>query len=149
MYQPTLHFRRTPAEKADPFLAWAREDKAFFAAGACHILAYLFMQLHPNENFVIIYLKPINGPGNHLYVTNGTWAFDFNGWTLESELLDETQKAYTEQYEGWDFERIVMTADLETFCRENNHRSPSHFAYLPWERAYHYIKQFPALPPGT
>jgi hypothetical protein len=148
MYQPTLYYRRTPAEKADPFLSWARHDTAFFAAGACHILAYLFIQLHPDENFEIIYLKPINGPGNHLYVSNGVWAFDYNGWTLENELIGETRKAYTEAYQGWDFERIVMKTDLETFCKEHNHRAPSHFPYLPWERAYHHIKKFPSIPPA-
>jgi hypothetical protein len=145
MYRPSLYFRRTPAEKADPLLSWARNDKAFFAAGACHILAYRFIQLHPHEAFEIIYLKPIIGSGHHLYVSDGTWAFDYAGWTLESELLAETKKAYTQHYEGWDFERLMMKDDLETFCRENNHRLPEQFPYLPWERATRYIQTFEPL----
>jgi hypothetical protein len=52
------------------------------------------------------------------------------------------------RYPGWDCERIVVTDDLETFSRQNNHRQPWQFAYLPWERAYKYIQQFPAAPPA-
>ncbi|MFE2612861.1 hypothetical protein ACFXA2_04510 [Micromonospora chalcea] len=33
-------FRRTPQERADQRLAWERADQPFFAAGACHILAW-------------------------------------------------------------------------------------------------------------
>ncbi|MBE1611454.1 hypothetical protein [Actinopolymorpha pittospori] len=32
-------YRRTPAQRADQRLAWERPDEAFFASGACHILA--------------------------------------------------------------------------------------------------------------
>jgi hypothetical protein len=45
MYQPGIVFKRTPEERADIFLAWKRDDKAFFAAGACHILAFLFQHI--------------------------------------------------------------------------------------------------------
>jgi len=143
MYRSSLQFRRTTEEKSDPFLSWGRDDLSFFAAGACHILAYMFMQLHPNQNFQIIFLKPEKKfTGNHVYVTNGTLAFDYEGWTQEKELLRETKKAYSEKYEGWDYKRIIIKEDIETFCKKYNHRSPSHFPYLPWERAYKYIKQF-------
>ena len=48
----------------------------FFAAGACHILAHMFLLLNPNEDFDLIYTKPVNKqPGNHMYASNGTWAF--------------------------------------------------------------------------
>lgn len=81
-----------------------------------------------------------------MYATNGTWAFDHNGWTLEKELLDVTTKTYEEKYAGWNYERIIIKDDLETFCRNNNHRPPAHFAYLPWERAYKYVKKFDSIP---
>lgn len=38
-YRPAGLFRRTDAERADQLLSWQRDDQAFFAAGACHILA--------------------------------------------------------------------------------------------------------------
>lgn len=107
----------------------------------------MFRQLHYDEDFQLIFIKPLDGkPGSHVYATNGTWAFDHNGWTLEEELLDATRHAYSKRYPGWDCERIVITENLETFCHSNNHRQPWQFAYLPWERAYSYIKQFPDTP---
>jgi len=148
MYKPSLLFDRTAEERRDPFLSWQREDQPFFAAGACHILAEMFQQLHFGEDYELIFLKPVSGmPGMHVYATNGTWAFDHNGWTLEKELLSLTQAAYSKKYSGWGYERIVIRDDLETFCRNNHHRQPWQFAYLPWERAHHYIKQFPHSPP--
>ncbi len=150
-YMPSFAFARTPEERRDIFRSWAREDRAFFAAGACHILASLFTDLHQHEGYQMIYIRPSDGfTGNHVYASNGTWAFDHNGWMKESTLLTLTQQAYTQKYPGWSYERIPiefsMTA-LEDFCKANMHRLPWQFAYLPWERAYHYINQFPAMPP--
>lgn len=151
MYKPSLLFDRTPEEKRDPFLSWKRDDQAFFAAGACHILADLFVQLHRHEGFGMVYLKPGEGyTGNHVYASDGTWAFDHNGWTNETVLIAETEAAYKQRYPGWNCKRIPTEpgADaLEKFCKANNHRLPWQFAYLPWERAYQYIKQFPDFPP--
>jgi hypothetical protein len=150
MYKPSLLFDRTSEERKDPFLSWKRKDQAFFAAGACHILADLFIQLHPNENFKMIYIKPHEGfTGNHVYASNGKWAFDHNGWTEEKVLLAATQKACGEKYPGWRYERHVIesaTDSLEKFCKANHHRLPWQYAHLPWERAYNYIKRFPDLP---
>lgn len=149
-YRPSIEFFRTPAERADPFLSWARDDVHFFAAGACHILADLFIQLHPNEGFERIHIKPHDPhPGNHVYVTDGIWAFDYGGWTKEQDLLAITERAYQLKYPGWKFERMVVKDDLETFCRKNHHRLPYNYAYLPWERAYAFLKQFPASPPSN
>lgn len=149
MYKPSLLFDRTPEERKDPFLSWRRADQPFFASGACHILAEMFRQLHHGENFQVIFMKPHGSkPGTHVYASNGKWAFDHNGWTLEKELLNITESAYAKKYPGWGFDRIVVEDDLETFCRNNNHRQPWQYAYLPWERAYNYIKQFSDSPPS-
>lgn len=151
MYKPSLLFDRTPEQRRDKFASWARDDQAFFAAGACHILADLFVELHAHEGFTLIYLKPAEGfPGNHVYASDGVWAFDHNGWTKEDELLRVTEAAYAAKYPGWSYSRQVIkpTIDsLENFCKANFHRLPWQFAYLPWERAYKYIKQFPEQPP--
>lgn len=148
-YDPGIHYERTPEEFKDVFLAWQREDKAFFAAGACHILAHMFLSLHHGEGYELIYIKPkAKRPGNHLYASNGTWAFDFNGWTLEAELLEATKKAYSTRHKNWDYDRIVITEGLPEYLKHSNHlRGPEYFPQLPWERAYQYIKQFPSTPP--
>ncbi len=152
MYKPSLLFDRTPEQKRDMFKSWEREDQDFFAAGACHILADLFLQLHAEEGFQFVYLKPSNGlPGNHVYAANDTWAFDHNGWTEETELLKTTEKMYKEKYPGWAYSRIIIEPSvdaLENFCKQNNHRLPWQFAHLPWERARAYIRQFPSSPPS-
>jgi hypothetical protein len=150
-YQPSFNFDRTPQEHQDIFVSWARADRAFFAAGACHILADLFVQLHMHEGYNMVFIKPAKGfPGSHVFASNGNWAFDHNGWTKEKELMSLTEQAYTKKYPGWTYQKIdikiYMTA-LEDMCKENNHRLPWQFAHLPWERAYKYIKQFPDSPP--
>lgn len=151
MYQPAYLFDRTPEEKRDMFKSWARTDQAFFASGACHILAELFVQLHQHEGFMFVQLKPTSGfPGNHVIASDGTWAFDHNGWTKEVELLGTIEKAYAERYSGWNYQKNIIkqtNASLEEFCTANNHRKPWQYAYLPWERAYDYIAQFPEKPP--
>lgn len=149
MYKPSYLFDRTQEERKDPFLFWQREDQSFFAAGACHILADMFRQLHYGEDFEVIFMKAKDGyPGMHVYISYGEWMFDHNWWTLEKEMVDVVKAGFEERYPGWDFERTVVRESLETFCRNNNHRQPWQFAYLPWERAYKYLKQFPSLPPS-
>lgn len=148
-YTVGIVYERTPAEYKDPFLAWKREDKAFFAAGACHILAAMFLQLHTGEDYQLIHIKPTkHNKGHHMYASNGTWAFDFNGWTLEEELLDAYVAAYEKEYPGWEYERVAVKEGLPAYAAKNNHRPPEYFPYLPWERAYNYIKQFPEQPPA-
>lgn len=152
MYKPGITYTRTPEEKQDMFLAWQRPDKAFFAAGACHILGFLFVSLHMHEGYKLIHIKPKgkNASGHHMFASNGTWAFDFNGWTKETELLGEYAKAYIEKYPGWEYERVAVPYDWEGFGKyllETHHRPPEYFPHLPWERAYTYIQQFPSQPP--
>jgi hypothetical protein len=42
-----MHKRRTPGAKRDPAKRWAFPDRVFFAAGACHMLAYAFLERYP------------------------------------------------------------------------------------------------------
>jgi hypothetical protein len=152
MYKPSYLFDRTPEERQDMFKSWVRSDQAFFASGACHILADLFVQLHQHEGYKMVHIKPAEGfTGNHVYASNGEWAFDHNGWTKEKELLEVTSKAYKDRYPNWNYERIVIESSmtsLEDFCKANNHRLPWQYAHLPWERAHEYITQFTATPPA-
>ena len=143
-------YPRSDAQRRDPFLHWQMEDRAFFASGACHILAHIFLSLHLGEGYELIYIKPREPhPGNHLYASNGEWAFDFQGWTREAELLEMTRKVYGAALPGWDCERIVIKEGLPAHIASGRHnlRPPEYFPYPPWERSYKYIKQFPPRPP--
>lgn len=148
MIESGLKYTRTTEEKRDVVLSWNRDDKAFFATGACHILAHLFLSLHAGEGYELIYIKPTNNmPGNHMYASNGTWAFDFNGWNKEIELLDVHVAAFTKAYPEWDYERIVIEEGLVEYLKHSNHlRPPEYFLELPWKRAYDYIQQFATEP---
>lgn len=152
MYKPSFYFDRTTEERTNIFKCWERDDQAFFAAGACHILADLFVQIHQNEGFKMIYIKPASGfAGNHVYASDGEWAFDHNGWTKEAELLHITETAYSKKYPGWRYEKIILEPGIDTlekFCKENYHRLPWQYAFLPWERAYAYINRFDPHPPS-
>ena len=122
MPELALKYMRTPEESCDVFLSWRREDMVFFAAGACHILAHMFLSLHPNEGSDLIYTKPVNKqPGNHMYVSGGTWAFDFNRWSLEKDLLKVNETFAKDRYPNWNYERIVIKEGLPEYMMNFNH----------------------------
>ena len=83
-----------------------------------------------------------------MYVVIGEWAFDFNGRTLEKELLGEYEKVYREIYDEWKFKRVVVNEKFTDYILKNNHTPPEYFPHLPWERAYNYIKKFEDKPPA-
>lgn len=149
-YTPTIRYQRTDAERADPVLSWKRSDRAFFASGACHILAFALRDRHPDRDLTVRYLQPGAGyPGTHLYVTDGQWVFDFDGWNPEQELLDVTETAYGAVYPGWTYEVTTVGADvdLEDFCADGVHRAPRFYAHDPRPRARAYLARFPDHPP--
>ncbi|SPJ30776.1 hypothetical protein [Falsiruegeria mediterranea] len=59
-----------------------------FGNGACHILAGVYLQAPPLPGFHAERIIPGDGfAGNHIYVTDGTVAFDYHGYTLRNRLL--------------------------------------------------------------
>lgn len=140
MYRSSAQFRRTPAERADQMLSWNRDDVRFFAAGACHILAFAFLEAYPEAGFRTAGVWA-RGEANpmHVYVTDGEWAFDFDGWTPVNEVLAVTRAAEPDA----GYEQRPIETGLSSFCREHNHRERHCYAFDPWERAQRYISQFP------
>lgn len=146
-YVTPLRHQRSDAERADPALAWQRSDEAFFASGACHILAFTFRELHPERDLTLRFIDPATGfPGTHLYVVERGWAFDFDGWTREDELLAVTEEAWRGAHPGWSCEVGDIDTDLETFCADHLHRPPGDFARDPRPRARAFIARLPASP---
>jgi hypothetical protein len=124
--------------------------RAFFASGACHVLAFRFAARHPTGAFGITYLRPNRGlPGSHVYATDGTWAFDFNGWVDERDLLAVTEDACSQGWPGWSYKRIEVTTDLEAFCEQWNHRPPRDFPLDVIARAESFLDRLLAAPPRT
>jgi hypothetical protein len=149
-FVPAIRYMRTDAERRDQRLSWARSDRAFFASGACHVLAFRLVHRHPERHYRVVLIRPHEArPGSHAYATDGVWAFDFNGWTLESILLTETAAACRHRWPSWDFDRIEIDVniDLDQFCRRWRHRPPTDFALDVVTRADRFINCFPPKPP--
>jgi hypothetical protein len=47
----TMYKRRTMGAKRDPVKQWSLPDRVFFAAGACHMLAYAFLDCYRDSGF--------------------------------------------------------------------------------------------------
>ena len=102
-----------PSEvKNDPVKRWNLPDKVFFAAGACHILAYAFLQKFPDNQFKPYWIKPGRGfRGNHIFVSDGETAFDYRGLTPENELLKNLTQEMVERFPGWNYELVEITEE--------------------------------------
>lgn len=142
-FTAAVELMRTPAEREDQLVSWRRPDRAFFAAGACHILAFRFRELHPSEDWTLVHLRPHEGfTGSHVYVSDGEWALDFNGWTRQDLFLAETTRRCRARWPGWAFDLIPIHETLAEFCAANRHRLPSEYAFDPIPRADAYLARF-------
>lgn len=133
-----LPYRRTPEQVADPALAWQRPDRAFFAAGACHILAQQITTRLPGLR--VIHLRPHDArPGSHVYATDGHRAFDFNGWSIEADLVAANVTAGRASDPSWDCDLVVVEGDLDQYWQANNHRTDGQYPGDVVARAERYI----------
>jgi len=96
-------YRLKPGIKQDHVRRWALPDRIFFAHGACHILAGVYLGEAPLPGFHAERIIP-NGevPGGHMYVTDGTVAFDYHGYSLRQSLLEHHRRSWSRDYPGWD-----------------------------------------------
>jgi len=82
-------YKMKPDIKRDPVRRWALPDRVFFGNGACHILAGVFLEQSPLAGFYAERIIPGTGfSGNHIYVTNGSIAFDHHGYSARLRLLE-------------------------------------------------------------
>jgi hypothetical protein len=140
-YVPAGRFRRTDLERRDEHLSWERPDQAFFAAGACHILAWTFIETYPDAGYGIVAARlECDEHCFHAYVSNGTWAFDHAGWNLEADLLSATEEFEKKAVA----DRWTVLTDLKTYCRDYDHRPPEAYYADPRPRAQTYLASFPA-----
>jgi hypothetical protein len=148
VFVPAIRYMRTDAERRDQLVSWRRPDHAFFASGACHILAFRFARRDADTSRRIILIHPTDDlPGSHVYVASQGSAFDFNGWTSEDVLLSQTAAECRARWPGWDYERVeVVDDDLEGFCVRWGHRRAADFVFDVVERADRFLDRFPARP---
>lgn len=129
-------------------LSWQRPDLNFFAAGACHVLAFAFLEAYPRSGFRPRWIRPAPGcGGTHMYVTDGTLAFDAQGYVPEAELLAGHRAAYLTRNPAWRADVLDVDVPLAEFCAAHHHRAPWEFPPGVWERARRYLERFTPPPP--
>jgi hypothetical protein len=142
-YIPAATFRRNHAERVDQLLSWNRSDQAFFASGACHVLAWVAAEQYASAGFGIVGMRKPDEPYvSHVIVSNGRWAFDHDGWTPLPELLRATADYEPEP----SCELLPITSTIRQFCAAHNHRMPEQHVHDPLPRALRYLQQRPGPP---
>jgi hypothetical protein len=138
--------------KADPVLRWHRPDRHFFANGACHILAFAFLERHADSGFRARLIKPAEGySGNHIYVTNGVDAFDYHGFAREERLLALAFRRAQRFFPGWDATLVDLPTEVlvsERLSRQVDGlwlREPRQFLHDALPRARMFLDRFGAL----
>lgn len=135
--------------KSDPFRHWHRPDRHFFANGACQVLAYAFLEKYPELGFHARWIKPAAGHiGNHIFVTNGSNAFDYHGLTTEERLLSLTFRRARRFFPGWDATLIDLQTDILISERRSRQieglwlREPTQFLHNALPRARAFLDRF-------
>jgi hypothetical protein len=109
MYQPL-----TPGyRKSDMRMRWDLPDRVFFACGACHILAYAFLERWGRPGMQALWIKPITGhTGNHIFIDGGSWAFDYHGYAAKPRFIEHTWNGARRRWPGWDAEVVPLAPDV-------------------------------------
>ena len=144
-------YRIEGAIKKDPAKRWALPDRVFFACGACHILAFAFLERHPHAGFTPVWLKPAAGyTGNHIVVRRNDVTFDYLGYSSWSALLAHIQEKANRWWPGWSAETIELPPDvLVSEAKSRQYvglwlREPKQFLHDALPRAHRFLERFPA-----
>jgi len=146
-----MYKRRTPGSKRDPVKQWALPDKVFFAAGACHILAYAFLETYPDSHFQSFWIRPIEGhTGNHIVVVRGDVVFDYHGYSNWGVYWAHTKRRATQMWPGWDADIVAIRREaLVSNAEAREHvglrmKEPLEYLFDPLSRARRYLRKFAA-----
>lgn len=144
-------YRIDGAKKRDPAQRWALPDRAFFACGACHILAWAFLDRYSQAGFHAIWLKPDTGfTGNHIVVTDGVRVFDYHGYARRDRFLTHSFGKARRWWPGWHATLIPLPPDVlisEAKSRTYDGlwlREPGQFLRDALPRARAFLDHFPA-----
>jgi len=140
---------RTKGGKQNLTTNWALPDRVFFACGACHILAYAFLNAYPDSGFKSVWIRPTEGyTGNHIVVVNDQLAFDYHGYSYWPTLFAHMKRKADRWWPGWDAELIELPAEVllpGSRSREFEGlslREPKQFLFDALPRADAYLKRF-------
>ena len=141
---------RTPGcRKRDQAMRWALPDRVFFACGACHILAYAFLERYGARGGQAVWIKPADGfVGHHIFIDGGRWAFDYHGVSHRPRLLDHSFAKAKTWWPGWDATLVPLPTDvLISEARSRAYeglwlREPGEFLHDALPRARAYLDRF-------
>jgi len=138
--------------KQDPEKRWALPDRVFFACGACHILAFAFLERFPAAGFRAVWIKPAaDFTGNHIVVVNAEGlAFDYHGYSGFGRLLSHMHAKANRWWPGWNATLTELPQGvLVSEAKSRTYgglwlREPSQFLHNAMPRAERYLARFPA-----
>jgi hypothetical protein len=136
---------RTPTQKADLKWMWERGDRAFFAAGACHVLAHEFLQTEAGRGFYPFMIVPEPGfRGSHVIATNGRIVFDYHGISFHEAYEQHFKRKIVRFFPDWRGQFIEAGDNFWTDAWFAAHqlRRPDQFYRNPTERARRFIALF-------
>jgi len=140
-----------PFKKNDPVLRWGLPDRVFFACGACHILAYAFLEKYNLPSFRPIWLKPSHGfAGNHIFAATDDWVFDYHGYSRRENFLAHTYAKANRTWPGWqatqiELPREVLISEEKSKTYEGLWlREPNQFLHDAMPRAIAFLERFPS-----
>lgn len=141
---------RTDAQKRDLFGSWRRFDRAFFASGACHVLAYEFLKRPEADGFRPLMVEPDFGfRGAHVFASNGQWVFDYHGWSSHSKFVDHYLGKISRIFPDWSGKVTDISRDFwsEAWFARTGSRRPTQYHFDPTERTNAFIDRFLARRP--
>jgi hypothetical protein len=151
-----MYRRRTPGAKRDPFRQWALPDRVFFAAGACHMLAYAFLERYPGRGFEARWICPAAGhTGNHIVLLREDIVFDYHGFSEWPQYWAHTVRRANQWWPGWS--AAVVSINRRALVSRAHARDydglwlkePHEYLGDPLARAHRYLERLrPALSIG-
>ena len=132
---------RSSEQKSDLRKSFYRPDRPFFASGACHVLADVFIETNGSEWHAVFIFPEAGFRGSHVFVSNGRLVFDYHGFSSEAVFIEHHFKKMRRFFPGWRASLVELTTSpiSEEFCTRFNHRRPDQFYENPQPRALNFV----------
>ena len=132
-----MYLRRTPGSKRDAVKRWELPDRVFFACGACHVLAYAFLECYEDAGFRAMWIKPAPGyTGNHIVAISGQCVFDYHGYSRWTQFRQHTWKRARQHWPGWDAELVALAYLLASIATRQGKRALAKEYYEAYTAAW-------------
>jgi hypothetical protein len=144
-----MYKRRTSGAKRDPVKQWALPDRVFFAAGACHILAYAFIEMYPDSGFEPMWIRPCPAhTGHHIILLRNGCVFDYHGFSEWRAYWAHTVRRANQRWSGWSADVVRIHVQALVSRRHAGQyaglwmKEPQEYLCDPLPRARRYVRKF-------